>query len=300
MTAAPAGAKIAAVPAKKVGGGYAYVPPKSGRSIMTAAPSGVKVAAVQPLRNMKRNPKGVVLSGLPTGTTDAVKGWVGTQIEGGSPLGVLRPSDEIQLELVGTTDAPGSYWIHYTRFAKDGSIATSVWLTPSGSRISGQGVTLNSLSAMGRPIHNIGTGGTCGGANTWLTNGPWSIRVNKVEKIASSGVGMHKGWAVAVEFKNNTQTAMTFGGSGWSLQPALYDNQGTRLFADQVTWQQMCVTECPANGSFTQNVSFYYPLGTSENQMSAPSQLYFGIGGGSSAMYKTPDPSFCVHFTEKK
>lgn len=142
-----------------------------------------------------------------------------------------------------------------------------------------------------------------------LFNGVWRVKTIKLERIKKDE--STPGWGLTLEVKNGSKATITpvdagFDGTGQGIQLA-FANAST-LNVDAMDVQKLTFASLPAGGSVTQQLKFYYPLGTPEENVKNPTKFLLeinakGIGDSTKAKgvaFSVPNPSFRVRLDCQK
>jgi hypothetical protein len=145
--------------------------------------------------------------------------------------------------------------------------------------------------------------------NETLFNGLWRLRVLKVEPIHKDDAPLAPGWGVTVEVRNGWTGTLNPGNSGFANDNMfIVEPGGNSLAVDAYNEQPLVGHDFPQGGMFTYQLVFYYPYGTTAEQVHAPQKFLMGadpkkIDGSLAAAgvhYSTPAPSFRVNLDCKK
>jgi hypothetical protein len=142
-----------------------------------------------------------------------------------------------------------------------------------------------------------------------LFNGVWRVKTLKLERIKKDDD--MPGWGLTLEVKNSSKTTITpvdagFDGTGQGIQLAFSD--ASTLNVDAMEVQKLTFASLPAGGSVTQQLKFYYPLGTLEENVKTPTKFLLeidakGIGDSTRAKgvaFTVPNPSLRVRLDCQK
>jgi hypothetical protein len=141
-----------------------------------------------------------------------------------------------------------------------------------------------------------------------LFNGIWRLKVLKLEAIHKDDDPLEPGWGVTVEVRNGWKDTLTVGGTGFAASMFIVEPDGNSLEVDQYKVQGLTGHTFPQGGVFTYQLVFYYPYGTTEDQvhqpqkflMSADPKFLTEFRPGSGLHYSTPTPSFRVKLNCQK
>ena len=136
-----------------------------------------------------------------------------------------------------------------------------------------------------------------------LFNGVWRIKALKLERISKDTDTA--GWGLTVEVRNGSKTTISptnagFDGTGQGIQLAFSD--ATTLSVDAYDVQKLTFAMLPAGGAVTQQLKFYYPMGTPVSAIQTPVKFLLeidpkGIGDSTRAKgvaFSVPNPSLRV------
>jgi len=134
-------------------------------------------------------------------------------------------------------------------------------------------------------------------------NGIWRVRVLSLEPISKDGAT--PGWGLTVEMRNGQQATLMpvdtgISGTGGGIQLVMMDE--TILPVDPLDVQRLTFASLPQGGGITHQLKFYYPFGTSQEQVKEPIKFLFEmkpeqIGFSlqqAGVAYSTPTPSLRV------
>jgi hypothetical protein len=134
-------------------------------------------------------------------------------------------------------------------------------------------------------------------------NGIWRVRVLSLEPISKDGTT--PGWGLTIEMRNGAQATLMpvdtgISGTGEGIQLVTAD--GSILPVDPYDVQQLTFSSLPQGGGVTHQLTFYYPFGTSPEQVSEPVKFLFEmkpdkIGFSlqqAGVAYSTPAPSLRI------
>jgi hypothetical protein len=142
-----------------------------------------------------------------------------------------------------------------------------------------------------------------------LFNGVWRIKTLRLEPIKKDE--STPGWGLTLEVKNGSKATITpvdagFDGTGQGIQLAFAD--ASTLNVDAMDVQKLTFASLPAGGSVTQQLKFYYPLGTPEENVKTPTKFLLeinpkGVGDSTKAKgvnFTVPNPSLRVRLDCQK
>jgi hypothetical protein len=142
-----------------------------------------------------------------------------------------------------------------------------------------------------------------------LFNGVWLVKTNKLERIKKDDGT--PGWGLMLEVKNGSKATITpvdagFDGAGQGIQLAFSD--ASTLNVDPYDVQKLTFASLPAGGLVTQQLKFYYPTGTFEENVKTPTKFLLeinlnGIGDSTKAKgvgFTVPNPSLRVRLDCQK
>jgi hypothetical protein len=142
-----------------------------------------------------------------------------------------------------------------------------------------------------------------------LFNGVWRVKVLKLEAIKKDADT--PGWGLTLEVRNGTKTTLTMtdagvDGTGQGVQLAFAD--ASTLAVDALEVQKLTFASLPAGGAVTQQLKFYYPLGTTADAIKTPTKFLLevdpkGIGDSTRAKrvaFTVPNPSLRVRLDCQK
>ncbi len=145
--------------------------------------------------------------------------------------------------------------------------------------------------------------------NETLFNGVWRVKTLKLEAIKKDADT--PGWGLTLEVKNGTKTTLTMtdagvNGTGEGIQLAFAD--ASTLAVDALEVQKLTFASLPPGGSVTQQLKFYYPLGTTADAIKTPTKFLLevdpkGIGDSTRAKgvtFTVPNPSLRVRLDCQK
>lgn len=167
---------------------------------------------------------------------------------------------------------------------------------------------------------NLGSAGTAvaGGSNQLsalqgcqgetLFNGLWRFKVVKVTALHKDDAPLAPGWGVTVEIRNGWKGALSPSDSGFATTLFITDPGGNSMEVDPYNVQALQGKRLPPGGAFTYQLAFYYPYGTTADQVQPPQKLLLqvepkkmdSIPAGAGAHYSTPAPSFRVDLSCQK
>lgn len=98
-----------------------------------------------------------------------------------------------------------------------------------------------------------------------LFNGVWRVKTIKLEKIQKDA--STPGWGLTLDVKNGSPATITpvdagFDGTGQGIQLGFAD--ASTLNVDALEVQKLTFASLPPGGAVTQQLKFYYPLGTTD------------------------------------
>jgi hypothetical protein len=191
-------------------------------------------------------------------------------------------------------------------------------LEKAGVRSSRAGVGLSiTLPGSGAPPASSppATGGTLerasleGCVGETLFNGVWRVKVLKLEPIKKDADT--PGWGLTLEVRNGTKATLIMpdagvDGTGQGIQLAFAD--ASTLSVDPLEVQKLTFASLPPGGAVTQQLTFYYPFGTSADAVKTPTKFLLevnpkGIGDSTRAKgvaFSVPNPSLRVRLDCQK
>ncbi len=181
---------------------------------------------------------------------------------------------------------------------------------------SGAGISITLPGSSATPASNPdATGGANARASLegcigeTLFNGVWRVKTLKLEAIKKDGDT--PGWGLTLEVRNGTKTTLTMtdagvNGTGEGIQLAFAD--ASTLNVDALEVQKLTFASLPPGGAVTQQLKFYYPLGTSADAIKTPTKFLLevdpkGIGDSTRAKgvaFTVPNPSLRVRLDCQK
>jgi hypothetical protein len=219
-----------------------------------------------------------------------------------SSLGVLAASVNLKLSINGVTSSipaivqNGKTYIPLEALQKAGVKAT----------VSKTDIKLEFPGAVGGANQRASLEGCLGET---LFNGVWRVKTLKLEPIKKDGDT--PGWGLMLEIKNGSKATITpvdagFDGTGQGIQLAFAD--ASTLNVDAMEVQKLTFASLPAGGSVTQQLKFYYSLGTLEENVKRPTKFLLeinpkGIGDSTKAKgvaFSVPNPSLRVRLDCQK
>ena len=142
-----------------------------------------------------------------------------------------------------------------------------------------------------------------------LFNGVWRVKTLKLERITKDTDTA--GWGLTVEVRNGSKATISptnagFDGTGQGIQLAFSD--ATTLSVDAYDVQKLTFAMLPAGGAVTQQLKFYYPMGTPASAIQTPVKFLLeidpkGIGDSTRAKgvaFSVPNPSLRVRLDCQK
>ena len=186
--------------------------------------------------------------------------------------------------------------------------------------LNGSTLTLGSLGQSGAgPAKSSGGQPVSGGANQraalegcvneTLFNGLWRLKVLKVEAIHKDDDPLAPGWGVTVEVRNGWTGTLNPGDSGFANDNMfVVEPGGNSLSVDAYNEQPLVGHVFPQGGVFTYQLVFYYPYGTTAEQVQAPQKFLMGADpkkidsslAAAGVHYSTPTPGFRVNLDCRK
>ncbi len=168
-------------------------------------------------------------------------------------------------------------------------------------------------------LPGVGAAGAQGGANQraslegclgeTLFNGIWRVKAVKLEAIKKDADT--PGWGLTVEVRNGSPATIKptdagVDGTGQGIQLAFAD--ASTLNVDPYDVQKLTFNTMPTGGAVTQQLKFYYPLGTPDSAVKSPTKFLFeidpkGIGDSTRAKgvaFTVPNPSLRVRLDCQK
>lgn len=145
--------------------------------------------------------------------------------------------------------------------------------------------------------------------NETLFNGLWRLKVLKVDALHKDGDPLAPGWGVTVEVRNGWTGTLNPIDSGFANDNMfVVEPGGNSLAVDLYNEQALTGHDFPQGGVYTYQLAFYYPYGTTADQVQVPQKFLMGadpkkIGASTSESgvhYSTPDPSFRVNLSCRK
>ena len=145
--------------------------------------------------------------------------------------------------------------------------------------------------------------------NETLFNGLWRLKVLKVEAIHKDDAPLAPGWGVTVEVRNGWTGTLNPGDTGFANDNMfVVEPGGNSLAVDAYNEQPLVGHVFPQGGMFTYQLVFYYPYGTTAEQVQAPQKFLMGadpkkIDGSLAAAgvhYSAPTPGFRVNLDCRK
>lgn len=183
--------------------------------------------------------------------------------------------------------------------------------------LKGTTLTLGTLGQPGSgPARTSGGQPVAGGAdqraalegcmNETLFNGLWRLKVLKVGAIHKDDDPLAPGWGVTVEVRNGWTGTLNPGDSGFANDNMfVVEPGGNSLAVDPYNEQPFTYHNFPQGGMFTYQLVFYYPYGTTADQVHAPQKFLMGADSrkidsslaAAGVHYSTPTPGFRVDLT---
>ena len=139
--------------------------------------------------------------------------------------------------------------------------------------------------------------------NETLFNGLWRLKVLKVEALHKDDAPLAPGWGVTVEVRNGWTGTLSPGDSGFANDNMfVVEPGGNSLAVDPYNEQPFTYHSFPQGGMFTYQLMFYYPYGTTADQVHAPQKFLMGTDpskidsslAAAGVHYSTPAPGFRV------
>ena len=144
--------------------------------------------------------------------------------------------------------------------------------------------------------------------NETLFNGLWRLKVLKVEALHKDDAPLAPGWGVTVEVRNGWTGTLSPIDSGMNTDIFVTEPGGNSIQVDPYNVQPFAYKNLPQGGVFTYQLAFFYPYGTTADQVQAPQKFLLeadpkkidSIPANAGAHYSTPTPSFRVDLTCSK
>ena len=193
-----------------------------------------------------------------------------------------------------------------------------VYVPLSAVRAAGLGTALNGTT-LTLGSSNSASPAVAGGANQHpalegcmnetLFNGLWRLKVLKVEAIHKDDAPLAPGWSVTVEVRNGWTGTLNPGDSGFANDNMfVVDPGGNSLAVDAYNEQPFTYHNFPQGGVFTYQLVFYYPYGTTAEQVHAPQKFLMGADpkkidaslAAAGVHYSALAPSFRVNLDCRK
>lgn len=165
---------------------------------------------------------------------------------------------------------------------------------------SGANLSLNFQVAAGGTNQRASLEGCLGET---LFNGIWRIKVSNLQAIKKDGTT--PGWGMTVELRNGSKNTLTLtdtgvDGTGQGIQ--IVSPNGNTIPVDPYDVQKLTFASLPQGGVFTHQLKFYYPFGTTDDQVQKPDKMLLeikpeGIGASlrdGGLRYSVPNPSLRV------
>ncbi len=227
------------------------------------------------------------------------------------------------LALLGIALAAGSSYIIFVGGKETSKKAIvvngEIYLPLSVVVQAGMSATLSGTSLTLGPTPNTASNPVAGGANQkaslegcmneTLFNGLWKLKVLKVDLLHKDDAPLAPGWGVTVEVRNGWKGSLTPGESGFANDAMfVVEPNGNSLSVDPYNEQSLTYHKFPQGGMFTYQLVFYYPYGTTADQVHAPQKFLMGADPkkidsslvASGVHYSIPTPSFRVNLDCQK